>query len=143
MNQFESLVFFIIYSACDKINASITLFKSLYWWNMSFFSSILAQEELAKLILLPLLWEVWEVDKIAQGKPSVFFNHCIKQRVFTSFWLQNRSHKEIEILKQQAIYVGIDTSHKSNWKRIKLHFRQKKNFNMLFNYCFILVIKCY
>lgn len=118
MNKFESIVFFVIYSACDKINASIVLLKSLYWRNMSFFSSILAEEELAKLILLPLLWEVGEIQNIITGKCSIYFNHWIKQKIFTTFWLQNRSYKEIEKLKQKSIYVGIDNNQKSDWKRI-------------------------
>jgi hypothetical protein len=58
MNQFETLLFNIIYSACDKINAASALLKTKYSWNMAFVTTIIAEEELAKLIILPILWEI-------------------------------------------------------------------------------------
>jgi len=118
-NLLWSLLFFIIHSACDKIKASIVLFESCFSWNMSFVSSILAEEELAKLIILPIARELGEVKNIISNKKHNYYKHPIKQKIFTTFWLQNRSFEEIETLKQKSLYVWIDKNLKSTWHQIK------------------------
>ncbi len=69
---------------------------------------MIAEEELAKLILLPIAKELDDFEDLLNNRRSSYFNHRIKQKLFTSFGLQNRKHNEIETLKQECLYVGAD-----------------------------------
>lgn len=38
--------------------------------------------------------------------PSSFYKHPVKHRIFTSYGLQNRNPKELELIKQACLYIG-------------------------------------
>ena len=106
LTEYEELIFAIIFNAQEKLIASIKLFKLGISFSTAYFLAIIAEEEIAKLILLPIAKELGEIDDLITDRKSSYFNHKIKQRIFSSYGLQNRSHEDIENLKQSCLYIG-------------------------------------
>jgi AbiV family abortive infection protein len=103
----EDLYFRIFKNATEKLMASIELYVSGISYSSSYFLAIIAQEEAAKLIILPLFIEAGGVEKILNTKrKSPYFNHRFKQKIFASYGFQGRSHEVIENLKQSLLYIG-------------------------------------
>jgi len=119
LSKYEKLLFTIIENAIYKTISSIELYCTEYAYNESYFLAVIAEEELAKLIIIPIAKELNELDDLFNNRKSAYFNHVIKQKIFTSFGLQNRSHNEIEKLKQTCLYVGSDKKLKSNFIKMK------------------------
>lgn len=92
-------------NSLEKIISSMQLYFSGQY-NTAYFLAMIAQEELSKLIILPLAEELGELDSMINNRSHIYFNHVIKQKIFTSFGLQNRSHREIQQIKEKCLYVG-------------------------------------
>lgn len=113
LSKFEEILFGILFNAVYKTVSAIELYKSKTSFAEAYFLAIVAEEELAKLIILPIAQELGEinviVDQLKKGKKKhAYFNHQIKQEIFTSFGLQNRSNEDIEKIKQMCLYVGLN-----------------------------------
>ena len=104
----EKLYFEIFKNAIEKLMASIELYVSGTSYSSSYFLAIIAQEETSKLIIIPLSLEIEEVKNLVGNKRSDYFNHSFKQKIFTSYGFQDRSHKTIENLKQSLLYIGAE-----------------------------------
>ena len=59
------------------------------------------------------------MEDVVSNRSSAFYNHLIKQKIFTNFGLQNRTHEDIEKLKQACLYVGIDAQSKPSFGIVK------------------------
>lgn len=106
LSEYEELIFAIVFNAQEKLIASIKLYKLGISFSTAYFLAIIAEEEIAKLILVPIAKELGEIDELMTNRKSGYFNHKIKQRIFSSYGLQNRSYEDIENLKQSCLYIG-------------------------------------
>ncbi len=143
LTDYELFVITIFQNATQKLLSAVDLYSTKYSYNEAYFLSIIAQEELAKLIILPIARELGEIDEIINNRSSVYYKHSVKQKIFTNFGLQNRTHDDIERIKQSCLYVGIDTKHKSVFSVIKpdIVLKEIKNTALFFvnNYRTILL----
>lgn len=103
----EKLVFPILLNAQQQLIAAIILHNSKMAWTTSFFLASVAQEELAKLLLLPIARETEGLDNLFSDRRSAWYNHKIKQKLFSSYSLFERKHENIEINKQNSLYVNV------------------------------------
>ncbi len=108
MTQYENILINIFANAAMKIVGAIDLHVSGYSCNLAYFASIIAQEELAKLVILPIANELGDLNDVISNRNSDYFKHGVKQKLFTSFGLQNRTHDDVERIKQECLYVGVD-----------------------------------
>lgn len=109
LTKYEKIIFNIVFNAAYKIMDAMTLFKTGRSYPTSYFLAVIAEEELAKLVILPFAKETGDVEEVMTKRKSPFFRHPIKQKIFTSYGLQNRTHEDIEDLKQKCMYVGNET----------------------------------
>lgn len=123
-------------NAVDKIIAGITLYCSGLSYSSSFFLTVIAEEELAKLYLLPILDEFGGLEEALSNKRSAFYDHRVKQRIFSSYVYFKRKPDEIEDIKQSALYVGLNKKGQIDFCRIKpeVCFNEIKNAVWLFQY---------
>lgn len=125
----ERLYFEIFKNAIEKLMASIELYVSKISYSSSYFLAIISQEEASKLIILPLSIEIEEVEQLVSSRNSNYFSHKFKQKIFTSYGFQNRSHGAIENLKQSLLYIGAekDLTPKFNEISVEESYREIKN----------------
>lgn len=101
----------IVLNAGEKIINAATLHATKHAYRESLFLLIIAQEELAKLILLPFANAAGNINELIDDKKhkGPYFSHRVKQKIFTSFGLQNRSYMDLEEIKQRCLYTGRKT----------------------------------
>jgi hypothetical protein len=105
MSDFEKLLMNIILSAGEKIIDAAVLLRTGHSYRDAWYLTILAEEELAKIVVLPFAERAGNSAEIAE-RPSVLYSHPVKQKIFTTYGLQNRDYSSIEALKQECIYVA-------------------------------------
>lgn len=104
MTDYEKLLFPIANNANEKIIASSALYNSKLSWTSSFYLAVIAQEELAKLIIIPFAKEIDGLDDMLNNKSSIFYSHKIKQKILSSYVYFQRDWAAIEIKKQNCLY---------------------------------------
>lgn len=119
LTEYEKSIIMIFQNATFKLVSAIDLYLTKYSYNESFFLCIIAQEELAKLVILPIARELGEMDEIVNNRSSAYYRHSIKQKIFTNFGLQNRTHDDIEKIKQSCLYVGLTSTHEPDFATTK------------------------
>ncbi|MCH7529680.1 AbiV family abortive infection protein [Patescibacteria group bacterium] len=119
LTDYELFVITIFQNATQKLISAVALYSTKYSYNEAYFLSIIAQEELSKLIILPIARELGEIDEIINNRSSVYYKHSVKQKIFTNFGLQNRTHEDLERIKQSCLYVGVNSKHKPSFSMIK------------------------
>jgi hypothetical protein len=119
LNKYEKLIFNIITNAIFKTVDAIQLYSLETSYSSAFFLTVIAEEELAKLVILPIAEELDELEELVNNRNSIYFRHSIKQKIFTSFGLQNRTHDEIENMKQGCLYIGVDKNLNATSTNIK------------------------
>jgi|GEM_PF-4179583 len=112
LSNYEEFILAIFHNATCKIMSAGELYLNKLSYNEAYFLAVIAQEELAKLIILPIAKELGEIDALVNDRTSSYYRHPVKQKIFTNFGLQNRTHTDIEKIKQSCLYVGIDKDHK-------------------------------
>lgn len=105
LSKFERIIGNIIINAGEKIIDSATLHGTKYSYRSAYFLAVVAQEELAKLIILPFAREAGKMNEILENRKSSFFRHPIKQKIFVSYGLQNRTAIDLEKIKQECLYI--------------------------------------
>jgi hypothetical protein len=80
---------------------------------------VIAQEELAKIIMLPLAKELDELSDLVNNRSSGFYDHRIKQKLFASYGMQKPNHQDIEQLKQSCLYVGVSEDGEPRFTKIQ------------------------
>ncbi len=111
LSNYEKIITSVSKNAKEKIIASIELYKTETANPSSFYLATIAQEELSKLVLLPIAREVNEIKKLLDGENRTFspyYNHKIKQKIFVSYGLQNRKYELIESNKQKNLYCCVN-----------------------------------
>lgn len=98
----------IALNAGEKLIDSMSLHNTGYSYRSSWFLSVIAEEEMAKLIMLPFANLADRLDEVSQ-RPSIIYKHPVKHRVFTSYGIQNRTESDLEKLKQEYMYAGVDS----------------------------------
>lgn len=105
MDTYEKQLALISINAGEKIIDAAVLYKTGYSYRDAWFLTIIAEEELAKLVLLPFAKLAGNLDELMQ-RPSAYYKHPVKHKIFISYGLQNRSPAEIESIKQASLYIG-------------------------------------
>ena len=105
MSDSEKILMNIILSAGEKIIDAAVLFSTGHSYRDSWYLTIVAEEELAKIVVLPFAERAGNMLEIAE-RPSLLYKHPVKQKIFTTYGLQNRDSANIEQLKQECIYVA-------------------------------------
>ncbi len=118
-SDYESLILTVFQNATSKLVSAIELYSTKYAYNESYFLSVIAQEEMAKLVIIPIAKELGELERVVNDRSSAFYKHPVKQKIFTNFGLQNRTHEDIESIKQASLYVSLDSDQKPQFKIIK------------------------
>ncbi|HSW96231.1 MAG TPA: AbiV family abortive infection protein [Candidatus Saccharimonadales bacterium] len=129
LTPFEIMLHATIYNIIEKTTASIALYKTKYSYPSSYYLAIIAQEEVAKLFMLPLINEFGGLDEVVRNKRSPFYNHKIKQKIFSSFVYFQRNWESLEEKKQATLYVGF----KSNNDFGRLTISPEENYNEIKN----------
>lgn len=104
MTDYEKLLGNIIINAGEKIIDAAVLLRTDYSYRDSWYLCIIAEEELAKLVIIPFAQRAGNIEALA-SRPSVLYRHPVKQKVFTTYGLQNRDYEKIESLKQECLYI--------------------------------------
>ena len=118
-SPFETVLITVFQNATTKFISGVQLYSGKISYNDSHFLSIIAQEELAKMFILPIARELGEIELINADRKSPFYKHAIKQKIFTNWGLQDRTHADIETRKQNILYVGIDNEGKVDFEYVK------------------------
>jgi len=108
-NNYEKCIWGIFHNATFKLLSALELYKSGYQ-NESFFLTVIAEEELSKLTMIPIANEIGELKNLFSNKKnnkSPYFNHRKKQKLFSSFGLFGRNYDDIEDIKQSCLYIGL------------------------------------
>ncbi len=105
---FENLLITVFFNATTKFISAVQLYGGKISYNDAFFLCVIAQEELAKLFLLPIARELNEIEDISGNRNNPFYRHAIKQKIYTSWGMQDREHRDIEGKKQRILYVGLN-----------------------------------
>lgn len=108
--DYETLLADVAMNAGEKIINSAMLFKTKHAYRESLFFLLIAQEELAKFILLPFANAAEQLDELIDPEKhrGPYFDHRVKQKIFASFGLQNRTFEQLENIKQSCLYTGRD-----------------------------------
>lgn len=117
ISDYEKLNYAIYENAVFKITSAIELYCLKTAYPVAFFLAVIAEEELAKLIMLPFAKELGEISNLATNRDGEYFNHTVKQRIFSSYGLQNRKYEQLEKIKQECLYVGVHDN-KPKYSRI-------------------------
>lgn len=112
--DYETLLADVAMNAGEKIINSAVLFKTKHAYRESLFFLLIAQEELSKFILLPFANAAEQLGELIDSTKhkGPYFDHRVKQKIFTSFGLQNRTFEQLENIKQGCLYSGCDKSGK-------------------------------
>ena len=136
LTEYENQLLAIIDNVVEKISASLILYNTKSNYNSSFFLAIIAQEELAKLIMLPIAREIGNVDELLSSRKGGFYSHKIKQKLFSSYTFFERNWEVIEDKKQNSLYSGINDENKIENPEITREecFQELKNGIFVFQY---------
>ncbi|MDN5275933.1 MAG: hypothetical protein JWN33_582 [Candidatus Saccharibacteria bacterium] len=104
MNNYEKLLMNLILNAGEKLIDAASLFKTGYSWRNCWFLTVIAEEEVAKLIIIPFANYAGTLKNLLEGK-SILYRHPVKHKIFATYGLQNRDYSKIESLKQSYLYV--------------------------------------
>lgn len=105
LSRYEELIFTISFNVIQKLMAAAILYESKLAYPSSYFLAVIAEEELAKLILIPILNETGQLNKIKKG--DSFFHHKSKQKIICSYGYFKKNWEKIEETKQGCLYTGI------------------------------------
>lgn len=108
ITEYEKLLFPIIENGIQKLIASIILYETKIAYTSSYFLVVIAQEELAKLILIPIAKEIGGLDDLLRNRKDGFFNHRVKQKLFSTYGFFERKWEGIEDKKQNCLYTTKD-----------------------------------
>ncbi len=107
MKEIEGLIKKIFQNTVHLITTAVSLYN-LGKHEHGFFFIITAQEELAKLIIIPIAHELGEIEKIKKDKSHHYYNHSIKQKLFSTYGLQNWKWEKTQSVKEKCMYVEIE-----------------------------------
>lgn len=129
LDKEEELYLAVFCNAIEKLIASVIIYSSGKSYSSAYFLAVISQEEAAKFIILPFSIELNEEEIFLSNRTSTYFNHRFKQKIFTTWGMQNRSHDGLEDMKQSLLYVGNskklrqDISAEETYKEIKIAAR--------------------
>jgi len=123
----EQIIYEVVKNVNEKISAASVLYSKKINFNSAFFLLIIAQEEMAKLFLIPIANEIGELNNLLFDRGGPFYSHKVKQRIYSSYNFLERKLDEIDAKKQQSLYVGkinnrigtLQISHKKCFEEIK------------------------
>ena len=104
---YESLLLDVFRNAVFKFVSAITLYTEKISYNDAWYLCVLAEEELAKMFILPVARELDELKHITNERKHPYYRHALKQKIFVTRGMQNRDFESIEKMKQKMMYVGV------------------------------------
>jgi len=102
----EELIFTLFMNAAYKLMAAMHLYKAGIFYDSAFALTVIAEEELAKTILVPIALETDSADELFSKKDGAFFNHRKKQKLAAVISIFEKDGSKIEERKQQALYMA-------------------------------------
>jgi hypothetical protein len=136
-NKYEKCIWGIFHNATYKLLSALELYKAGLQ-NESFFLTVIAEEELSKLTMIPIANEIGELDELFSNRnngKSPYFNHRKKQKIFTTFSLFDREDTDVEDLKQSCLYIGLGKSDYPEFIKIK---KTDLNNELIWAICFFI-----
>lgn len=118
LSKYEKILFCVVENVVQKLTAAVILYEGKCAYTSAYFLAIIAQEELAKLILLPIAKELGELNELISKKNSAFYNHRVKQKLIRTYSFFERDWQNLEEKKQNCLYVGYDDNCKPRYCRI-------------------------
>jgi len=118
LSKYERCLFVVAENVIQKITASVTLYDTKFAYTSAYFLAIIAQEELAKLILLPIAKELDELNDLISDRGSAFYSHRAKQKLISTYGFFKKDWEELEKRKQGCLYVEFDESETPNYCKI-------------------------
>jgi AbiV family abortive infection protein len=106
-------LFAVAENVMHKLVSAIVLYDTKFAYTSAYFLAVIAQEEIAKFILLPVANEIGELEELISIKnrtKSPFYNHTAKQKLVStySFFNRNLDWKNFAEVKEGCLYVGFD-----------------------------------
>lgn len=102
----EELLFPLFMNAANKLMAALTLCKTEIFYDCAFALTIIAEEELAKTILVPIALETNSADDLFSKRDGAYFHHKKKQKLAAVISLLEKDSAKTEDRKQQALYMA-------------------------------------
>lgn len=131
--MYWDFVFTILKRTNSKIISSLVLYLEKFY-NESYYFSLIAQEELSKIIIITFAKEYDDLTQYFGDRKNIVFNHKIKQKYFSSYATKNRRYDVTEKRKQSSLYVALD----SDGNILQEKISRREAYNELFNaYIFI------
>ena len=120
LSRYEKCLFVVVENVVQKLTASVVLFdtKFPYTSTSAYFLAVIVQEELAKLILLPIARESGNLNNLISNRRSAFYSHLVKQKLISSYGFFKKDWKRLEEKKQRCLYVGFNKKRKLDYCRI-------------------------
>lgn len=118
LSKYERCLFAVMENVIQKITASVTLYDTKFAYPSAYFLAVIAQEELAKLILLPIARELGELNDLISNRKSAFYSHRAKQKLISTYGFFKKNWKKLEERKQGCLYVEFNKKEVSNYCRI-------------------------
>ncbi len=121
LSKYENFILLTVENVIEKLTAATILFKQNPANSASYFLTIISQEELAKLILLPFAYELDYLEELMSNRQSELFSHKVKQKMFTSYTHHSRDYSAMENNKQDSLYVN----YKKNKNNLKKFYKSE------------------
>ena len=118
LSKYETCLFAVVENVIQKMTASVVLYDTKFAYTSAYFLAIIVQEELAKLILLPIAKELDELSNLISNRRSAFYSHRAKQKLISTYGFFKKNWKELEKRKQKCLYVEFDKMEMPNYCRI-------------------------
>lgn len=119
LTEYEEILLAVIKNVVEKLTAAIILYDSKLSYTSSYYLTVITEEELAKLYILPIVNEFESLQEALADRKSAFYSHKIKQRIFSSYVYFDRNWEGIEDKKQSILYVGLNKNGKVGFCYIK------------------------
>lgn len=118
LSKYEKCLFAVVENVVQKITAATVLYDTKFAYTSAYFLAIITQEELAKLILLPIAKELGELSNLISNRRSAFYSHRAKQKLISTYGFFKKNWRELEKRKQKCLYVEFDERGMPNYCRI-------------------------
>jgi|GEM_PF-6756386 len=102
--EYEELLFPLFLNAANKLMAAMYLYKAGIFYDSAFVLTVVAEEELAKTILIPIALETDSLDGLFSKRDGVYFHHKKKQKLASLLTLFEKDGSKTEARKQAALY---------------------------------------
>ena len=106
MNKDISNIYGAIFQNAFKKLKAATVLYSNELYDTSYFLSVIAEEEVSKIIIVNIAKETGKLSEL-EIRSSAYYNHNVKQKIALSYNTLEKPERILEQIKQSSLYVGI------------------------------------